>query len=160
MSLRVVHIAYRAAQRLRMLWWRVARPHVYGAKVVVLGPDRTVLLIRHSYVGSETWMLPGGGVQRGEDAAVAAAREVLEETGILPTAIRLHGEFLDTTRGARNHISIYIGEGASEPQCDGREIVAAAWHPIDALPSNIASGSARRIVEVRDGLPPAGPDWP
>lgn len=160
MNFRPIHITYRIAQALRMLWWRVARPHVYGAKVVVLGPGRTVLLIRHSYVGSETWMLPGGGVRRGEDAVGAAVREVLEETGIVLTEIRLHGEFLDTTRRAHNHISIYIGEGVGEPHCDGREIVAAVWHSIDALPASIASGSLRRIVEVRDGLRPAGPNWP
>lgn len=155
-----IHLAYRAAQTLRMLWWRIARPHVHGAKVVVLGPERTVLLIRHSYASSELWMLPGGGVRRGEDAEVAAAREVLEETAIAVGALRLHGEFLETSRGARNHINIFVGEGKGEPRCDGREIVAAAWHPLDTLPANIASGSFRRIVEVRDGLPPVGPDWP
>lgn len=160
MSIRPIHIAYRIAQRLRMLWWRVARPHVHGAKVVVLGPDHSVLLIRHSYVVSTQWMLPGGGVRRGEDAADAAVREVLEETGIVLASVRLHGEFLDTARGARNHISIFIGKGAGEPSCDGREIVAADWHPLDALPDSIASGSLKRIVEVRDGLPPVGRDWP
>lgn len=157
-GIRSIHIAYRIAQHLRMLWWRVTRPHVYGAKMVVLGPDRTVLLIRHSYVRSDQWMLPGGGVRRGEDAAVAAAREVLEETGIETAAIRLHGEFLDAARGARNHISLFVGEGGGEPRCDGREIVAAEWHSLDALPDTIASGSLRRILEVRDGLS-AGPDW-
>ena len=159
MSVRIIHIAYRIAQRLRMLWWRVVRPHVYGAKVVVLGPDSTVLLIRHSYVSSDQWMLPGGGVRRREDAAVAAAREVLEETGIALTAIRLHGEFLDTARGARNHISLFVGEGAGEPCCDGREIVATAWHRLDALPDSIAPASLRRILEVRDGKTPSSPDW-
>jgi 8-oxo-dGTP pyrophosphatase MutT (NUDIX family) len=159
-SIRPIHIAYRVAQRLRMLWWRVARPHVYGAKVVVLGPERSVLLIRHSYVASAQWMLPGGGVRRGEDAAEAAVREVLEETGVVLSAIRLHGEFLDSSRGARNHISIFVAEGAGKARCDGREIVAAEWHSLDALPDRIASGSLKRIVEVRDGRPPAGSGWP
>ena len=160
MSVRPIHIAYRIAQRLRMLWWRLARPHVYGAKVVVVGPERSVLLIRHSYVSRDQWMLPGGGVRRGEDAAVAAAREVLEETGIALTAIRLHGEFLDMARGARNHISLFVGEAAGEPRCDGREIIAAAWHRLDALPDCIASGSLKRLIEVREGLAPPAPDWP
>lgn len=159
MSVRPIHIAYRIAQRLRMLWWRVARPDVYGAKVVVLGSYRTVLLIRHSYVSSERWMLPGGGVRRSEDAAAAAAREVLEETGVVLAAVRLHGEFLDTARGARNHISLFVGEGTGEPRCDGREIVAAEWHPLDAMPDSIAAASLRRILEVRDGKLPSSPDW-
>ncbi len=156
---RPIHIAYRAAQALRMLWWRIARPHVHGAKVVVLGPDCTVLLIRHSYASSNLWMLPGGGVQRGEDAEVAAAREVREETGIALTGIRLHGEFLERARGARNHISVFVGEAAGEPSCDGREILAAAWHPLDTLPANIAAASHRRIVEARNGRMSSSPDW-
>lgn len=157
---RPVRIAYRLAQRLRMLWWQIARPNVHGAKVVVLGPGRTVLLIRHSYASPDLWMLPGGGVARGEEAAIAAAREVMEETGISVSALRLHGTFVETARGARNHISIFVAEGAGEPRCDGREIIAATWHPLATLPANIASGSLGRIVEVRDGVPPAGPGWP
>lgn len=145
---------------MRMLWWRIARPHVHGAKVIVLGPDHTILLIRHSYASPDLWMLPGGGVARGEDALTAATREVREETGIAISKPRLHGTFLETARGARNHISVFVAEGAGEPRCDGREIIAAAWHPLNALPENIATGSRNRIIEVRDGLPPAGPDWP
>jgi 8-oxo-dGTP pyrophosphatase MutT (NUDIX family) len=160
MGSNLLHIVYRFAQALRMLWWRIARPHVHGAKVVVLGPGRTVLLIRHSYASPELWMLPGGGVKRGEDPSVAAAREVREETGIAVATLRLHGAFLETARGARNHISIFVAEGTGEPRCDGREIIAAAWHPLDALPERIASGSRNRVVEVRDGVPPVGPDWP
>ncbi len=155
-----MRLAYRGAQGLRLLWWRIARPEVHGVKLVVLGPGRTVLLIRHSYARPELWMLPGGGVRQNEDAATAGAREVLEETGIVASSLRLHGTFLETARGARNHITVMIGEGAGGPCCDGREIIAAAWHPIDALPATIASGSWNRIVEVRDGLPPPGPDWP
>jgi 8-oxo-dGTP pyrophosphatase MutT (NUDIX family) len=156
---RALHLAYRAAQRLRMLWWRIARPRVHGVKLVVLGPGRTILLIRHSYVASHLWMLPGGGIARGEDAEAAGRRELMEETGIAVGALRLHGEFLDRSRGAHNHISILTGEGAGEPRCDGREIVEAAWHPLDALPDSIAAASLRRIVELRDGETPSGPDW-
>lgn len=155
-----MQLAYRGAQGLRLLWWRIARPEVHGVKLVVLGPERTVLLIRHSYASPDLWMLPGGGVRRGEDAAGAGAREVREETWIAVSNLRLHGTFLETARGARNHITIMIADGAGEPCCDGREIIAAAWHPIDALPPGIASGSRNRIVEVRDGLPPSSPDWP
>lgn len=151
--------AYRVAQQLRLLWWRVAKPHVHGAKTVVLTSDRHVLLVRHSYQNPENYMLPGGGVGRDEDAAVAAAREVFEETGIRVGALRLHGQFIDTRRGARNHISIFTGPAErSDPVVDGREIIEASWHPIDALPVNVSIASRARIIEVRDGLPPAA-DW-
>ena len=150
------HRAYRAAHRVRLIWWRVAKPAVRGAKTVVLTADRHVLLVRHSYQQPDQYMLPGGGVGRHEDAALAAAREVFEETGVRVTALRLHSQFFDSRQGARNEISIYTGEAERiEPVVDGREIVEASWHPLDALPANISGASRARIIEVRDGLPPA-----
>lgn len=158
---RIVWLAYRCAQALRLAWWRLARPSVYGAKVVVLSPDHHVLLIRHSYARRDQFMLPGGGVRRGEDPAAAAVREVAEETGIAISGLRLHGRFLDTAKGARNHISIYVADAdRGEPQVDGREIVEACWLPINALPANISSASRKRIEEVRDGHAPPSSDWP
>lgn len=54
---------------------------------MVLDPDDRVLLIRardpfHPAKG-EWWELPGGGMEPGEDSAVAAAREIIEETGLV-----------------------------------------------------------------------------
>lgn len=153
---RPIHIAYWLAHRLRLLWWRVARPTTHGVKAVVLGPDRTVLLIRHSYTRPQSWMLPGGGLQCGETAAQAATREVAEESGIAVAALRLHGRFLSTARGNRNHIQVWVGTSpGGEPRTDGREVIAAAWHPLDALPDDLSAPSRQRIIEVRDGLPPA-----
>lgn len=155
-AMSLLHIAYRAAQTLRLLYWRVFRPNVHGAKTVVIDDQRRVLLIRHSYSKQHLFMLPGGGVGRGEDPILAAAREVREETGILATDLRLHGQFLDTAKGARNHISIYAASSAGgEPRVDGREILEAAWFALDDLPPNVSSASRARIIEVRDGLPPA-----
>lgn len=41
-----------------------------------------VLMVRHVHDGRDYWTLPGGGVEHGESAAEAAAREILEETGL------------------------------------------------------------------------------
>ena len=156
---RLVRLAYRAAQRARRLWWRVARPNVYGAKAVVIDPQRRVLLVRHSYT-RDAWMLPGGGVKPAEDAAAAVLREIAEETGVAARAPRLHGQFLDTRQGARNHISLFVCDADGEPpRVDGGEIVEARWFPMDALPPDIALATGRRVTEVRDGRSPDGPDW-
>ncbi len=156
MGMSLLHTAYRVAQTLRLIYWRVFQPKVYGAKTVVIDDQRRVLLIRHSYSKQHLFMLPGGGVGRDEDPALAAAREVREETGIIVTDLRLHGTFLDTAKGAQNHISIFAASSAGgDPRVDGREILEAAWFPVDDLPANVSSASRARIVEVRDGLPPA-----
>ena len=156
---RLIRLAYRAAQRARRLWWRIARPEVFGAKAVVIDDAGRVLLVRHSYTADQ-WMLPGGGVRRGEDAAAAVLREIAEETGIAARDAVLHARFLDTRHGARNHISLFrCAAPAAQPRVDGREIIAAAWHPIDALPANTAVATRRRIEEIRDNRPTDGPDW-
>ncbi|WJV44180.1 NUDIX hydrolase [Streptomyces flavofungini] len=54
-----------------------------AALLVVPGPGGTVTFIHQlkgPYAGS--WLLPGGGIERGEAAESAALREAREETGI------------------------------------------------------------------------------
>jgi 8-oxo-dGTP pyrophosphatase MutT (NUDIX family) len=157
---RLLHLALTMANRLRFAWWRIRKPHVYGAKVIVLDDDGQVLLIRHSYMRSHQWMLPGGGIGRGEDPVEAAIREVREEVGLVVKQIDLHGVFLDTSTGARNHIHIFIARGvAGMPRVDGVEIIAAQWFALDALPPTLASASRARIEEARDGITPASDRW-
>jgi ADP-ribose pyrophosphatase YjhB (NUDIX family) len=55
-----------------------------GVRVAVIDPEQGVLLVRHGYVSG--WYLPGGGVEPGETAAEALAREAREEAAV---------EFLD-----------------------------------------------------------------
>lgn len=50
-------------------------------RVLVRAGDR--ILVIQNWLSSEPWDLPGGGAHRGEDAAVAAQRELREETGLV-----------------------------------------------------------------------------
>jgi 8-oxo-dGTP diphosphatase len=43
-----------------------------------------ILMVRHR----DFWTLPGGGIEPGEDPSAAAARELLEETGLRGTPLR------------------------------------------------------------------------
>jgi len=58
-----------------------------SARVIVLDAADRLLLIRSAaepdHPGSSyAWFTPGGGVEAGEELAAAAARELLEETGL------------------------------------------------------------------------------
>jgi ADP-ribose pyrophosphatase YjhB (NUDIX family) len=45
-----------------------------------------ILLLRHDKESREVWLLPGGGVQAGENLVRALRRELWEETGLFPTS--------------------------------------------------------------------------
>lgn len=149
------HFAFRVAHAVRKIWWNLAKPEIFGAKAIVLDGKGNVLLIRHSYGASHLYMLPGGGVKKGEDPALAVGREVQEETGCHFHDARWHGRFLDQTMGAKNWVDIYVGTTSDNPVVDGKEILEAQFMPLEALPDNVSRPTRDRIVEVRDNLPPA-----
>ncbi len=60
-------------------------PRIRVAGLLVNGGR--VLLVRHEKAGRSYWLLPGGGVEEGEELIDALRRELLEECGFVPDAI-------------------------------------------------------------------------
>ena len=62
------------------------------ARAIILTHQHEVLLIRVKYpwLNDDLWVLPGGGIEEGEDIRSTIAREVFEETGA--TDIEIVGE--------------------------------------------------------------------
>jgi 8-oxo-dGTP pyrophosphatase MutT (NUDIX family) len=54
--------------------------HIAGAGAIFRDATGKVLLVKPSY--RDTWEIPGGGLEHGEDPFQAAVREVKEETGL------------------------------------------------------------------------------
>lgn len=128
--------ALRIAHGLRKRWWRLARPNVIGCRVLAFDEEGRVLLIRHSY-GRRSWMLPGGGMKRGEDPLRAAAREFAEELGC-----PLHAPFVvdvveESLLGARNVVHIIAGTIGGVPVPDGREVIDTAFFATTRLPDDM-----------------------
>ena len=136
----------RLAHAVRLRWWRIRRPSLAGVRVLALDPEGRVLLIRHSY-GSGSWMMPGGGMARGESPIDAGARELVEETACrlaAPRALAISDEDL---RGAANRVHIVCGLTADTPRPDGREVIEAAFFAPHALPHPLAQGLAEPLAE-------------
>lgn len=97
-----------------------------AARAVVLDAHDRVLLLQardpFSPAKGEWWELPGGGMEPGEESALAAAREIHEETGLSgvevgPCVWRHDARF--TFAGLRfdqlEHIHVARWSGAGEP---------------------------------------------
>jgi 8-oxo-dGTP diphosphatase len=70
-----------------------------AAALAVVTKGRRVLVV-HRPDGMPEWALPGGKIEPGEDAAVAAVRETLEETGVLASAVTVIGGRVHPQTGA------------------------------------------------------------
>ena len=147
----------RVRTRLLHLWFLLARPMTFGARALV--HDRTagaVFLIRHTYVPG--WQLPGGGVEPGETALEALARELAEEGNIAltgpPTLKSLH---FNRQSSRRDHVAFYLVENFRQtaPKAPDREIAEAGFFPLDALPEGVTAATLRRIDEALAGAEPS-----
>ncbi len=76
-----------------------------AADYVVFDPQGRLLLIRRKGLPFEgRYALPGGFVEYGETTEQAAARELLEETGLEAVALDLIGVYSDPARDPRGHM--------------------------------------------------------
>jgi ADP-ribose pyrophosphatase YjhB (NUDIX family) len=142
---RPLHIAaLRIAHGIRATWWHAASRTVIGCRVLVLDADERVLLIRHTY-GSQRWMMPGGGLKRGEEVLIAAQREVREEVALTLEPMVELGISDEPLGGGRNHIHMVAGWTTDVPVPDGREVDEARFFALTELPDEIAARISGRI---------------
>ncbi len=105
-----------------------------GAICVIERADGAVLLVRHSY--RRRWGLPGGLLERGEEADVGARREAVEEIGL---DVELDGEPAVVVDPDARRVDI-VFRAHPVPGADlevtprSPEVVEAAWFDAAALP--------------------------
>lgn len=146
--------------RLFHLWFLLRRPMTFGVRAVVQNAQKdAVLLVRHTYVPG--WQLPGGGVEAGETALQALARELAEEANV-----ELHGQpilksiHFNRRASRRDHVALYLVTGFTQiaPKTPDMEIAEAGFFPLDALPAQTSPATRRRLAELFDGRPPSA-EW-
>ena len=79
--------------------------------MVIPDEEGKILMVKQCHEGKDIWMVPGGAIENGENAAEAAVREVLEETGLAIRIGRLlwHVEEVSETRGQR-FVNFFLAE--------------------------------------------------
>ena len=108
------------------------------------------LLIRDSY---DNWGFPKGHVEQGERAESAAAREVLEETGLADLEVRGAIETIDwyfRFRGRLIHkvCHFYLMETSHEETSPQRAegITACRWVPYEEAVEAVSYANARTVL--------------
>ncbi len=129
-----------------------------GVTAVVTRGDaegREILLVRRSDNGA--WTPITGIPEPGEEAAVAAVREVLEETGVVVTADRLASTSVvpDVThangdRAAYLDVTFACSYVSGEAHVADDESSDVRWYPLDAMPEMTAV-MLRRIADALSG---------
>jgi len=85
--------------------------------VFALTPDSQVILVHQPRVGMMQMTLecPGGGIDTGEDPAVAAARELEEETGYRPGSIEAVGVISPNPAIMTNRLYMFLARDCYLP---------------------------------------------
>ncbi|HKZ68543.1 MAG TPA: NUDIX domain-containing protein [Anaerolineales bacterium] len=114
------------------------RYHLIPRVLIFITHDRDVLLLKGA-PGKRIWANKyngvGGHVERGEDIASAARREIEEETGLTVNNLRFRGAItIDTGEPSGIGIFVFTARSAS------REVVSSAegtpeWIPFDRVQS-------------------------
>ncbi|MGK5546289.1 NUDIX domain-containing protein [Streptomyces sp. URMC 127] len=127
---------------------RPARPRM-AAGALFFNDKGHVLLVRPSY--KPKWEIPGGYIEEGESPLAACRREVEEELGITPAI----GPLLVVDwapNDAEGDKVLYVFDGGElQPEDlnaikpDGEEVLAAEFHPADAVDQLLIPRLARRV---------------
>jgi ADP-ribose pyrophosphatase YjhB (NUDIX family) len=144
--------------RIVAAYWRLTRGATLGAQGVVIDGD-SVLLVRHGY--RPGWHFPGGGIEWGETAETAVARELEEEAGvILKGRPKLHGLFANFRVLPSDHVALFVVREWERPNvpAPNREILESRFFSRHDLPENAAHGMQQRLAEIFEGAP-LTPHW-
>jgi 8-oxo-dGTP diphosphatase len=151
LALRTFRALPRPLRVLAVRW--IAPGHTVGALCFVEAGGRVLLLRQHHRDG---WTLPGGLVNRGEDATAAVQREVREETG-LRVEVGLPFATLIAPRSRRVDILFHVAVDAPVQVRPAGEAVRADWLQPDQVgdvdePTATSFAAWERWRVARDGV--------
>ncbi|HHT26734.1 MAG TPA: NUDIX hydrolase [Firmicutes bacterium] len=136
-----------------------------GASMIVFDDNGRVLMLKRSDNGR--WCFPGGAIELGERVEEAAAREVLEETGIRVGPMELFGVFSgpEMHHVYPNGDEVYIVDTvfccrsySGNPVGDNPETLEVGFFDLSALPGDINPPTRPIVAELLRRMGSATPD--
>lgn len=139
---------------------------VGGVRVIVVDDEKKILMVRQHHEERDIWMVPGGGIEEGENSIQASIREVKEETGldITITGMAWHMEEVSQARGQRfvNYMVGKVNGGqlnlGKDPELDDdkqvlREVAFMSKEEIDRLDNVFPDFFRNEIWDILDEEP-------
>jgi ADP-ribose pyrophosphatase YjhB (NUDIX family) len=112
-----------------------------------LNEKKEVLLLNHVLRPSSGWGIPGGFIDKAEQAEDAIRREIREEIGIEISRLKLY-----TIRTLGSHLEIlFFAEPVGEPKVNSAEIIGLGWYGVDELPDEVARTHRKHIEDAISG---------
>lgn len=148
------NLLVRFAMRIVHVYFALVRGMTMGVRAACFDESGRIFLVRHSYVPG--WHLPGGGIERGETALEALAKEMREEGNlVLVGAPHLLHAYYNVQTSKRDHVLLYRCDGVmqSAPRLKDREIVEAGFFALDMLPAATTAATRRRLDEIAGRAP-------
>lgn len=122
---------------------------------VIITSQNKILLVK-GWLGNGHWILPGGGIHKGESAEAGAIREVLEETGVtlLPADLKKIGQGKANEYGLKFAYVAFLANlpKAQNPARQKWELTDAGWMPLpETLERPDISPETKRILASWNG---------
>lgn len=118
---------------IKFTYYKFVEPRGDAAKVFLVNKNGELAILRIGY-SHKSWVLPGGSVDRGEDPAEAASRELQEEAGIKVDNL----EFISREQHQvykKVFLNYFYAEIEEEDiVIDCQEIVDGGWFALDKVP--------------------------
>lgn len=124
------------------------------ADIIIHDPERGIVIIGRANE-PHGFALPGGYIDEGEQAELAAIREAREETGLDVELVGLLGVYSRPERDPRQHnLSVVFVARARDPDVlrAGDDACGAAFYPIDSLPEPIVFDHRQILDDFRQVL--------
>ncbi len=92
-----------------------------GVRVIVLDDSNRVLMIRQDHKERSVWMIPGGGIEEGENAYEAAIREVKEETGVDIEVKRMLWHIEEVGERGQRFVNVFMAKALNSDIIVGKD---------------------------------------
>jgi 8-oxo-dGTP pyrophosphatase MutT (NUDIX family) len=138
-------------QRFTLPWFIAAKaliaPVAFGVLGAVADAQGKLVLVRQSY--TRGWVLPGGGVGRGEAPEVALLRELKEEIGLTRAGdVEFFALYTRKSGWATNVVALYRVRDARFVFKKNLEIRDLCMVDPKCPPQDTAPGTKRRLAEL------------